>query len=366
MPPRPRTATPPRPARPLVVTADRELLDDLLRLAAAADTELQVAVDPAGARRDFAAAPLVLIGVDQAAAWAAANFPPRRDVVLLARDHSPAASLAAAVGASHVALLPDADHWLVARLGEPAPALPARRGRTVAVLGGRGGAGGSVLAAALAHTAAQSSLRTLLVDADPLGGGLDLLLGWEELDGLRWPELAAARGRVAAPALVRALPGRGGLSLLSWDRGVPATIPVEAMAAALDAGRRGRDLVVVDLPRHLPAAAAHALAAAERALVVVPAELRATAAAARVVAAAAVHQERIEAVVRGPAPGHLRALEVVTALGVPLAGTLRPEPGLAAALERGQPPTRHRRGPLATLCRQLLADLLGPSRSVAA
>lgn len=367
MPPRPPVPIPAGP-RPLLVTADSVLLDDLLRLAAAAGVELQVALDGPAARPDWAAAPLILVGGDRAATCAAANLPHRPGVVLVLRDGRSAEALAGQLGASHVARLPEAEHWLVARLGEPAAPRSAPRARSIAVLGGRGGAGASVLAAALAHTAARASLRTLLVDADPLGGGLDLLLGWEALDGLRWPELAAARGRVDAPSLVRALPGRGALALLSWARGEgPRDVPVEAMSAALDAGRRGRDVVVLDLPRHLPRSAAIALAAADRAVLVVPAQLRATAAAARVAALAAAHHQALEVVVRGPAPGRLTALDVAQALGLPLAGTLGAEPGLAGALERGRAPGANARGPLAALCRQLLDDLTGrAARRVAA
>ncbi|HEX5741571.1 MAG TPA: septum site-determining protein Ssd [Pilimelia sp.] len=367
MPPRPPAPTPASP-RPLLVTSDRQLLDDLLRLAAAAGVEPRVALDAPGARPDWTAAPLILVGADQAAACAAAELTHRPGIVLVLRDGGPAEALARRLGASHVAQLPEAEHWLVARLGEPGTRGPERRARSIAVLGGRGGAGASVLAAALAHTAARASLRTLLVDADPLGGGLDLLLGWEELDGLRWPELAAARGRVDAPALVRALPGRGALALLSWARGDgPRDVPVEAMVAALDAGRRGRDVVVLDLPRHLPRSAAVALASADRAVLVVPAQLRATAAAARVAAAAAMHHQALQVIVRGPAPGRLTALDVAQALGLPLAGTLGAEPGLAGALERGRAPGTNSRGPLAVLCRQLLDDLTGRAvRPVAA
>src|SRR3712207_7789705 len=82
-----------------------------------------------------------------------------------------------------------------------------------------------------------SGLRTLLVDADPLGGGLDLVLGWEQVDGLRWPSLAEADGRVDPPALLRALPHRGDLVLLSFARDVYAAVPPEAMAATMDAAR---------------------------------------------------------------------------------------------------------------------------------
>jgi secretion/DNA translocation related CpaE-like protein len=227
----------------------------------------------------------------------------------------------------------------------------------IAVLGGRGGAGASVLAAGLAVTAARAGRRALLVDADPLGGGVDLVLGWESLDGLRWPSLSHLGGEVDPPGFVGSLPGSGELAVLSWDRGDQLVVPVEAMSAALQAGRAERDLVVVDLPRRLDDAAVLALATADRALLLVPAELRACAAAARVAAVAAVHTSALEVVVRGPAPGRLKAREIARALGLPLAGSLRGEPDLARALERGTPPAGTGRGPLARLCQRVVGDL---------
>jgi hypothetical protein len=71
-------------------------------------------------------------------------------------------------------------------------------------------------------------------------------------------------------------------------------------------------------------------------------------------------------VVRGPAPGHLGARDVATALGLPLAGALRPEAGLSGALERGEAPGASGRGPLATLCQRLIEDLAGRTGAVAA
>ena len=156
---------------------------------------------------------------------------------------------------------------------------------------------------ALAVTARRRGLDTLLVDADPLGGGVDLVLGWEQMAGLRWPELVDARGRVSPPALVSALPGEGSLAVLSFDRSELDAVPVDAMAAALDAGRRGRDLVVVDLPRRFDDASLVALTAADRGYLVVPAELRACAAARRVAAAASIHCAELSVVVRDPSAG---------------------------------------------------------------
>jgi secretion/DNA translocation related CpaE-like protein len=398
MPPRTSVAAPPLP---LLLTSDEDLLEDLLRLAAAGCAEAEVAPDPVAARARYATAPLVLIGLDQAPACLRARLPRRSRTAIVGHSHRPASTgrarppaisgiadpldsgtcpdappdaspetlaweYASLLGAEHVAMLPAAEPWLVDRFAD-CRRDPADGGRVVAVIGGRGGAGASVLAAALAVTAVRDGLRTMLVDADPLGGGLDLVLGWEHVHGLRWPALSASSGRVDPPALVEALPGRGELVMLSWDRGDLLAAPAESMATAMDAGRRGRDLVVVDLPRHLNDAAVVALAAADQTLLVVPAEFRAAAAATRVAAAVGPHcSGGLSVVVRGPAPGDLTAADVARALALPLAGAVRPEPGLAGALERGEPPASAGHGPLAALCRHILADLTSAHRPAAA
>ncbi|MFB6398536.1 septum site-determining protein Ssd [Polymorphospora lycopeni] len=348
------------------MTSDTDLLDDLLRLAAAGGREVDVATDPAAARSRWSTAPLVFVGSDQVQPCLRARLPSRPRLVLVGRSgaDNTVFEIAQLIGAEHVALLPAAEPWLVDRFAEPVVERAAA-GRIVAVVGGRGGAGASVLAGGLAITASRAGLRTLLVDADPLGGGLDLVLGWEQLEGLRWPALTRADGRVDVPALVRALPSRGDLVMLSWDRGDLLDLPAEAMAATIDAGRRGRDIVVVDLPRQFDDAAVVALQAADHAFVIVPAELRATAAAARVAAAAAVHSANLAAIVRGPAPGRLKGREIARALGMPLAGTLRPEPGLCRGLERGEAPAATGRGPLAELCQRLVAEVTGTDAAAA-
>ena len=54
----------------------------------------------------------------------------------------------------------------------------------------------------------------------------------------------------------------------------------------------------------------------------------------------------------------ISAETVAEALGLPLLGTLVDEQALAVAAERGDPPARSARSPLAQLCRQVLADVL--------
>ncbi|PRY29425.1 secretion/DNA translocation related CpaE-like protein [Pseudosporangium ferrugineum] len=358
-----RTAPPagarPGPALPLVVTADPDLLDDLVRLAAAAGTEVDVAADPAAARSRYLGAALVLVGADQAVACLRAHLPRRSRTAVV--GHEPivhaAWEVAESLGAEHVAMLPAAEPWLTERFAAAARAEPPPAGRVLAVLGGRGGAGASILAGGLAVTAAREARRTLLLDADPLGGGLDLVLGWEQDDGLRWPALAEAGAHADPAALLKALPHRGDLVLLSFARDAPRPVPPQAMAVTMQVARDTRDVTVVDLPRHLDDAATLALAAADQTLLIVPAELRATAAAARVAAIARVHCAALSVVVRGPAPSRLKAREVARSLGLPLAGALRPEPGVCQRIERGVPPAVDGRGPLAELCAELLAQL---------
>jgi hypothetical protein len=118
--------------------------------------------------------------------------------------------------------------------------------------------------------------------------------------------------------------------------------------------------VVVDLPRTVDDGARAVLAAATTTLLVVPAEVRAAAAASRVASSVGLLTADLRVVVRGPAPGGLGAAAVARVLGLPLAGQLTAEDDLDDDLERGRPPARRGRGPLARLCGSLLAELLPP------
>ena len=352
--------------RPLLLTEDPVLLDSLLRLVAAAGSEAVVLQSATAARVAWPAAPLVLVGDDLAREVAAARLPRRSGVVLVGRDLDDAGvwRRAVDVGAEHVVLLPDGEAWLVDRFAEAADG--GVRGSLVTVVGGRGGAGATVTAAALAVTALRLGHRTLLVDGDPLGGGIDLVLGGETVDGLRWAELSGARGRLTSGSLHDALPQVDELTVLSWGRSDGADVPGEVMATLLDAGLRGSDLVVVDLPRQIPEASQVALQQSDVTLLVVPAELRAAAAAARVLSQLRDHCSDVRLLVRGPAPGGLDAHAIADVLGVPLAGEVRSEPGLASALERGDPPGRRTRGPLAAFCAGFLGEVVRPQSRWAA
>ena len=357
----------PRPSpRPLVVTSRPDVLDDLLRLAATARTELDVAPDAGAARRLWSSAPLVVVAADAARGCARLRLPRRAGVVLLCDDLDDHGvwQRAVEVGAEHVVHLPDAERWLSDRFADAVEDRGAASA-VVAVVGGRGGAGATTLACALAVTGVRTGRATLLVDGDPLGGGIDLVFGGEDDRGMRWRDLAETRGRVPASALSEALPTMNGLSVLSWDRGTAEQVPVEAVQAVLDAGRRANDLVVVDLPRTVDDSGRAVLAAATTVLLVVPNEVRAAAAASRVAASVGVLCRDLRVVTRGPSPSGLSGDQVARALGLPLLADLRAEPGVELALERGEPPARRGRTPLSAACGSLLDELL-PARELAA
>src|SRR5262249_37093739 len=97
--------------RPLVVTADELLLDEVLRLAAAGGVEVQVAPDLSVARASWGEARVVVLGADALPAGAAAGLPRRDGLVVVCRD-DPGPGIwraAVAVGAEQVLSLAEGD-----------------------------------------------------------------------------------------------------------------------------------------------------------------------------------------------------------------------------------------------------------------
>ncbi|TDD65172.1 septum site-determining protein Ssd [Actinomadura rubrisoli] len=342
----------------LIVTGDPAIADGLLRLAAAADAHAEVAYGPDEARAAWTWPALILVGADLAEEVASAALQRRPGVVLVTNSAATSETyrMAVEVGAQDVAVLPDNESWLVdafATASEPDGTWAA----TLCVVGARGGAGASVLAAALGLCAASTGLRTLLVDADPYGGGLDLMLGLESHEGVRWHDLAERRGRLNTATLREALPRSGDLSVLSWRRGEPVPVPQEAALSLFDAALRGFDLVIADVPRYPGEVGRAALRAADVTFLLVPAEVRATIAADGLSTALRRDTSDLRLIVQGPAPGGLTPEVVAQALELPSAGTFDRDRRLPAAIDEGQLAHLCRRGPLTDFCDGILADL---------
>lgn len=346
------------PRRPLFVTADPAVAAALRKLAAAAGTSALHTSDAENARQHWSPATSIVVGADRAHDCAAAGLPRRGDVILLAGRQLPYAQawpLASKIGADTVADLPAAAAWLTNRLA-PAPAAHAVA-PMIAVTGARGGVGASVLSAGLALAATGEGRRVLLIDGDAAGGGLDVVLGWEHRKGLRWRDVAAAEGPFDPDTLAHDLPQEDGLSVLSFDR-EPAGQPAPtAVREAIEAARRGSDLVVVDMPRSGAAWLQGCLDAVDLSILVVPAEVRAVAAARRLLGELTEWSRCVRLAVRVPSPGKLRVSDVAAAVGRPSAARLHCEPKLRASVETSGVSHRDVRGRLAETAQEILTCL---------
>jgi len=339
---------------PLLVTADETLLDELLRLSAAAGTTPDVAHDVSGALRGWAKAPLVLVGADLAEPLARAA-PARRDavfVVLLGPSPDGVFATALAVGAESVAELPRSEGWLVERLTDVVDTGPAR-GLTVGVVGGSGGSGATTFACALGQVAGRRG-PSVVVDLDPWGPGADRVLGLDLVDGIRWDALGHTTGRLSARALRDSLPRRDGVAVLTWYAGPePRRLQAFAVREALSAARRGHDTVVVDLPRGWDALTEEVVTRCDHVLVTVIPTVPGLAAAVRVCSRFA-DPGALGLVVRGAGVDD-HSLTRLT--GAPVAVRMSDQRGLSEATDLGLGPVRSRRGPLGRSAASLLVSL---------
>lgn len=313
-------------------------------LAAAVVTDLEQVAAP---WRDAA---VVLVADDQAERLAARALPHREGVYLVGPDSRRLSTWSTPLSA-RVIPLPEGSAWLGAVMADGS----ARSGApVVAVLGGSGGVGASTLAAALAQLGAERPQGAALVDVDPVGGGIDLLLGAEQSQGWRWPGLRAAEGQLGD--LRPHLPVVDGVSVVSMARGAALDLAREPLAAVVSGLRSWHSLVVLDPGRSLAPATREAVRLSARQLVVVAGGIRGVAAARQTIATLGL--EHPDLVLRRW-PGGLPSDLVAEAVGHPVVAVLPEERGLRSAAERGEPPARGSRRRYRKVVARLLAGLGG-------
>lgn len=347
-------------AAPLFITRDETLLDELLRLAAAAGVTPDVAPDGVGGLAGWSGAPLVLVGTDVAAELAALR-PRRREgvhVVSFGGFPDDSMALALALGAENVGDLPRSGEWVVELLTDLGDEHP-RRAWTVGVVGGSGGAGATTFAAALGQVAAARG-PTLVIDADRLGPGLDRVLGMEGRTGVRWDELCRTTGRLGAASLREGVPRRATLGVLTFYAGTQPQLAGFAVREVLGAAQRGHDTVVVDCPRVRDEVLDEVLARCDRVVVVTRPSLAGLTSTERLVAGLP-DPRRAALVLRGAG---LDPHEVGRVLTTPVLARMADQRGLGEAVDLGLGPVRSRRGPLARTAREVLAER--PEREQAA
>ncbi|TDK25465.1 hypothetical protein E2F48_09400 [Arthrobacter crusticola] len=334
--------------RVVLVGAAQALRDEAARVAAAAGVALIVASSVPEALRH---SPSVLLLAPDAGGG---GLPHGCPVILvgLREEEDAVWSAAAARGAGRVAILPQAAGWLAEHLGR---ARSAAAGPVLGVLGAAGGAGASTLSCWLADGAASTGAATLLVDGDPLGGGIELALG-DAAAGLRWRDLDRVRGALNPAQFAAALPRPAGFSLLS--HGPFRSAPVGASSAAgpvLDAARQAFQLTVVDLGTAGGLDDA-LLACCGSVVLLVPARLRPVAAAAALLPR--FSPTPVHLVLRGPVRGGLLPHRVAEVLEVPEPAFLPHLSGVPAAEAQGRLLDRGRQRSIRRVCRGILETAL--------
>ncbi len=339
----------------LLIARDSETIDHVAALASASEVTVETAADVRSASLVWSRAPLIVVGAPELALVCAADLPRRAGIVVFGHLTTDDWRWAFELGAEDVIEPPGPTGWLadrVVRVGEHDESSV-----VVGVTGCRGGAGGSVFAAALALAATRVRITPYLLDLDPLGCGQAVVLGADGATGLTWDQVSAGAGRIPARSLRSSLGVVEGVALLGWSGEVCAPPPPGVAAAVVDTARRCTPVTIVDLGRASAPYQHEVMARCDRVLMIVPADVRSVQAARRM--AYRLRDAACEVVVRGPNPGGLTAADVAEALKLPVLAAVSAERGLDQRLERGEPPGQRRRSPLGRAGDGILADILG-------
>lgn len=233
-----------------------------------------------------------------------------------------------------------------------------KNAHVIGVIGGSGGVGASALAAAIAVRGAQGGLQTVCLDGDRFGGGLDVTLGIEQERGVRWPDLAGARGRIEGGELLRQLPAAEGVAVLSFDRARDVWLGVEVVSEVIQSFGRAADLVVVDLPRPDHEMFGALFPSLDDIVLLAGAGICDLAGASATAAHLIRECPDVWLALRSRGLGGRFAETVAVALDLPLLAILREEPTLSADLLHGIPPGTSRAGALAAAADDALAQLV--------
>ena len=245
-------------------------------------------------------------------------------------------------GASDYLVKPPDAQELIIRLKAALDLRQERLGFVVAVVGGKGGVGASMVAVNLALALRQQSRAgVVLVDAAQ-GGTVDIMLNLQSAQGVGGllPRLEELEGADFEAILT---PHASGVqALLLHEQGAAETVGAEAVRKILLALRRLRDFVVVDAPLGMDESAATILELADRVLLVLTPEITSLRGARLWLEQAArmgVSRERVVPVLnRFPQRGGLQRRDIENAMGLAMQATIPDDIRLVTySINRGVP-----------------------------
>ena len=239
--------------------------------------------------------------------------------------------LAMRLSANYVAVVSESREWLIEHLSAPA----IRKGKCIAVISGCGGAGATTVASALAFHSNVLVETVSLVDCDLSNAGIDIVVGAERIPGMRWEDFVSLTNSISATDVVRGLPSKDGISILS-SGAEPNSISIEEVKTVVSQLLTVNDLVILDLPRSEGLVReSELIASADVVLVVVPSTVRGCASADRIIANVTENNEKVELIVRTLPGSGLTPIEVAHSLNTPLAGSVNTDTRILEQIEQG-------------------------------
>ncbi len=310
----------------LLVTRDERVITEFQKIAAVTQTPLVISGDPVAS--DLSNAYRVFVAPDCAEVILSHD-----EIVLVVVGTTGPETwrYAAKLSANHIAVIPDSREWLVEHLSAPAT----KQGLCVGIIPGAGGAGASLLACGLAFHARQLFNEVVLVDLDEISAGLDILFGIETQSGMRWQDFHTLTGSISGSDILRSLPSRDGVALLTHDESKTSSNQFSTNII-IEQLRSAAGLVVMDFPRFTnQKAMAEILQQCDIVLVATPATVRGSASTKKAIAAISKHVTNIELVIRNLPGTNLDSLRIAQSLDVPLAGVVNSDPRIVEQIEQG-------------------------------
>lgn len=326
----------------LLVTRDHELRHEVQRVAAGVSVPVSVIGDPREALTPWQGASIVLVGGDCTVSMSRLGPAHRAGVSVVNAGLAPPEVFRSAfeLGARQVVELPTSHDWLVEALADSGTP-DDERGRVVGFLSAAGGSGASSLAAATACLGSERS-GAALVDLDPVGVGIERLLGYDGPSVTTWATLGDQT--LAPQALRESLPLHDGVHLVGFGESPPRSVEAPAASAVLAACRRAFDLTVVDVPRSLDRGAFEALDRCDLLVVVCPLSVAAALSGLRLINAL-TRTDHIVVVTRA-GPRSVEPTAVADTLEIPLLVDVSDQRGLDEVLACGGSPLKSRGGGL--------------------
>ncbi|WP_081673263.1 AAA family ATPase [Magnetospirillum fulvum] len=258
-------------------------------------------------------------------------------------------------------------HRVMGRLnGRSEPVHQIRTGKLVACLGSRGGVGTSTVAANMGWRLARDlERRVAVIDLDPFGGSLDILLGSQNNKGLAdlLKNINQLDPHYVERSFVQVAPR---LFLLSarYDLGEAGVLPAKSLNMLLVELKKLFHYVILDLPCRGGEIAASLVNAAETVVVVTEPSVISTRETVRLLQLAELRDTKVPVMVvvnqpNQPGRAELRLPDFEAAVGRRILHVLPFDRDAAGLGENIGPPVVAGKGPLAQAMRRLVDDLAG-------